>query len=151
MVSCLSATRVTLSSSAPTPLTNSTVCRMSRPSETARLRKKSWQASIIGEVTSANEGDKTMIPMKTFKFKEGTVIASVSEEEEFDMQAGTIESTGRFTACLSGGTAPGIKPRAVKDAKGKEERIFRSADAAFEAAFKLAVKLGYHPIGKQKQ
>ena len=92
-----------------------------------------------------------MIAMKTFKFKEGTVIASVSEEQEFDMEAGTIESTGRFTASLIGGTAPGIKPRAVKDAKGKSEKIFRSADAAFEAAFKLAVKLGYHPVAKAKK
>ena len=78
-------------------------------------------------------------------------MASVSEEEEFDMEAGTLESTGRFTACLIGGTAPGIEPRLVKDAKGKSQKIFRSADAAFEAAFKLAVKLGYHPIGKQKK
>ena len=83
---------------------------------------------------------------KTFEFKEGTVIASVSEEMEFDMGSKTITETGRFTACLIGGSAPGIKPTLVKDAKKKSERIFRSEAAAYEAAYQLAIELGYHPI-----
>jgi hypothetical protein len=83
---------------------------------------------------------------KTFEFKEGTVIASVSEEMEFDIQSKTITETGRFTACLIGGTAPGIKPTLVRDAKKKTPRIFRSEEAAYEAAYQLAIELGYHPI-----
>ena len=89
--------------------------------------------------------------IQTFKFKEGTAIASVSQEVEFDMKTKIITDTGRFTACLIGGTAPGIKATRVKDAKGKSDRIFRSEEAAFKAAHQFAVKLGYHAIAKTKK
>jgi hypothetical protein len=84
--------------------------------------------------------------VKTFNFKEGTVIASVSQETLFDPRAKTITDTGRFKACLIGGTVPGLKPTMVKDAKKKTERTFRSEEAAFKAAFKLAIELGFHPV-----
>ena len=87
--------------------------------------------------------------LKTFKFKEGTVIAEVDEIVEFDMKAKTITNTGKFTAALIGGTAPGIKPVTLRNTK-KEERIFRSEDVAFKAAFDHAVKLGYHAKGGKK-
>jgi hypothetical protein len=89
--------------------------------------------------------------LKTFKFKEGTVIAEVSQGLEFDMKAGTITETGKFTATLVGGTAPDIKPTAVKNARKTAERIFRSEEAAFEAAFELAVKMGYRPTSKTRK
>ena len=89
--------------------------------------------------------------LKTFKFKEGTVIAEVSQWEEFDMEAGTINETGKFTASLIGGTAPDIKPTAVKNARKTAERIFRSEEAAFKAAFDLAVKMGYRPASKTRK
>ena len=91
----------------------------------------------------------TNMNLKTFKFKEGTVIVEVSEWEQFDMQTKTITSTGKFTACLIGGTAPGIKPTLLRDGK-KEERIFRDQADAFKAAFDLARKLGYHPVSDLK-
>ena len=89
--------------------------------------------------------------LKTFKFKEGTVIAEVDKYVDFNMGAGTITETGKFTASLIGGTAPGIKPMLVKDAKKKSEKIFTSEEAAFKAAFQLAVDLGYHPASKVKK
>jgi len=85
--------------------------------------------------------------IKTFKFKEGTVIASVSEEQQFNLKTKTITDTGRFTACLIGGTAPGLKTTRVMDGKGKAERVFSSEEAAFEAAFEAAKKQGYTPTG----
>ena len=88
---------------------------------------------------------------KTFKFKEGTVIASVSEYVNFNQGAGNISETGKFTACLIGGTAPGIKPTMVKDAKKKSEKIFLSEEAAFEGAYKLALELGCHPVGNAEK
>ena len=82
---------------------------------------------------------------RTFDFNEGTVIAEVSQETLFDPRAGTITETGRFRACLIGGTAPGLKPTMVKDANKRTEKTFRSENAAFKAAFQLAIALGYHP------
>lgn len=89
--------------------------------------------------------------MRTFEFKEGTVIASVSEYQNFDMDAGTITDTGKFTACLIGGTAPGIKPTLVRDAKGKSEKIFASEEAAFKGSFQLAKAFGLHPVSKARK
>ena len=87
---------------------------------------------------------------KTFKFKEGTIVASANEIVSFDMKRGTITETGKFTAALIGGTAPDIKPTAVMDAKQKAQRIFRSEEDAFDAAYRLARGLGYHPTSKKK-
>ena len=67
------------------------------------------------------------------------------------MKTRTITDTGRFTACLIGGTAPGIKTTRVMDAKGKSDKIFRSEEAAFKAAVELATKLGYRPHSKGKK
>jgi hypothetical protein len=39
----------------------------------------------------------------------------------------------------------------VKDAKKKSEKIFTSEEAAFQAAFHLAVDLGCHPSSKAKE
>ena len=89
--------------------------------------------------------------LKTFKFKEGTVIAEVDECVDFNMGAGKITETGKFTASLVGGTAPGIKPMLVRDAKKKSEKIFTSKEAAFKAAFQIAVGLSYHPASKAKK
>lgn len=88
---------------------------------------------------------------RTFEFNEGTVIASVSQETLYDADAGKITAAGRFKACLIGGTAPGIKPTMVKDAKKKSDQDFASEDAAFRAAFDLAIELGYHPIAGKGQ
>ena len=83
--------------------------------------------------------------LRTFEFKEGTIIASVSEEVEFDMAAGTITDTGRFTASLIGGTVPGIQVTRLMDPKRKDEKIFSSEESAFAAALEEAVKMGYQP------
>jgi hypothetical protein len=83
--------------------------------------------------------------MRTFEFKEGTIIASVSQEVEFDMTAGTITDTGRFTATLIGGTVPGIQATRLMDPTKKDEKIFGSEEAAYAAAVEEAVKMGYHP------
>jgi hypothetical protein len=66
------------------------------------------------------------------------------------MDAGTIKNLGRFTSCLIGGTVPGIKVTSVRDAKTREERIFRSEEAAFDAGLQLVAKLGYHLLATPK-
>jgi len=112
--------------------------------------------ALGGECTKfSNEG--IFMAIQTFKFKEGTVIVSVSQEVEFDMKAKIITDTRRFTACLIVRPAPGIKTTKVikttrvKDAKGKSDRIFRSEEAAFKAGYQLATKLGYHATTKTKR
>lgn len=92
-----------------------------------------------------------MHKLKTYQFKEGTVIVEVSEEEEFDMEAETITETGRFTACIIGGTIPGLETAMVMDKKNKSEQIFPTAEAAYEGAYQLAIERGYHPILRSKK
>ena len=84
--------------------------------------------------------------METFKFREGTVIVSVSEEELFDMAAKTITGTGEWTASLIGGTAKNLKTMLLRDPKTQDEKIFKSEAAALKAGYQAAVKQGLTPV-----
>ena len=85
-----------------------------------------------------------MSTLRSFNCKEGILIISVSEEIKLDLHARTITETGRFTSGLVGGTIPDFKVASVRDGQGDEERIFRSEQAALNAALDLAKRLGYH-------
>jgi hypothetical protein len=115
-----------------------------KPSEDVYTRCSSELSSSLRQ----SAGERIFLNMrhKTFKFKEGTVIASVSQITSYDMSAGVIKDTGQFTAFLVGGTAPGIKPMQVKDVENGSQRIFHSEAEAYEAALQLAIDLGYHPV-----
>jgi hypothetical protein len=88
---------------------------------------------------------------KEFKFKEGTVIAEVSERISFTPTTGEIVDTGVFTAGLIGGTAWRRRPIAVTKPRSSKPQELHSSEEAFAAAQDLALSLGFTKLSRQQK
>src|SRR5688500_7942568 len=87
---------------------------------------------------------------KTFRFKEGTVIADTSQSVIYNATTGEFKETGKFTACLIGGTA-WLRPAVLVAKPGsKRQQIFRSDQDALQGAYDHAVAMGFTPTSKPR-